>query len=137
MESTSDDVKHVRLLESYFEHIYARALLEVFQPCMKENCYGYVVDHPSQVQHYCLMMSQDEQIDFCFEDMLKKVDETGILDKWNEAVSDLKHMSPELIVMYKLKIYCDDWRAADMKTDDWKERMRDTVVRLLKLERLF
>ncbi len=72
MESTSNDSKYVSLLESYFEHIYAKALIEVFPENIKENCYGCVVDHPSQVQHYCLMMSEDEQIELCFEDMFEK-----------------------------------------------------------------
>lgn len=138
MEQLScDERQQVLLLDSYFEHIYARALIDLFPVTLKECCYGCITDHGSQVHHQCVMLSTEEQIQFCFEDTLKKVDEQDLLIKWCDACTKLECVSPEILAMYKLKIYCADWRAGDMKSESWKENMRGRMYQIIQLERLF
>lgn len=96
-----------------------------------------MVDHPSQIQHQCVMWSEEEKIQLCFEDMLQKVDENAILQKWDETVNDLECVSPEIVAAYKLKVFCDEWRSNEMKTPSWKEYICQMVIRLAKLERSF
>lgn len=100
-------------------------------------CYGCVVDHPSQIQHQCVILSDEEKVQLCFNDMLQKVDENEILQKWDEAINDLDCISPEIVGSYKLKIFCDEWRLNEMKTQSWKEYICHKVIRLVKLQRCF
>ena len=71
-------------------------------------CYGCMVDHPLQIQHQRVIWSEEEKIQLCFDDMLQKVDENAILQKWDETVNDLECVSPEIVAAYKLKIFCEE-----------------------------
>lgn len=133
----SEEIRTNSLLESYFHHVYSQYLLKVYSSSLKEMCYGCVVDHPSQIQHLCEMWSEEEKVQFCFDDMIEKVDENVILRKWEEAVSNLECISPEILAAYKLKIFCDEWRSKEMKSPSWKEYMCDMVIHLIKLQRSF
>lgn len=56
------------------DFVYPKALLEVRNDVIKKNCYGCLIDHPSQTQHDCIMsdfIQDDEQaIDFYLEERL-------------------------------------------------------------------
>ena len=137
MDELTVENKTIFLLESNFHQVYARALLNVFASSLMKMCYGCVVDHPSQIHHECLMLSEEEKVQLCFDDMLQNVDEDAILEIWNQNVNDLQGISPEVLSAYKLRTFSDEWRTNEMKTLSWREYMQHTVVRLIKLERCF
>lgn len=43
------------LMNSYFDFVYAKALPGVKHKVIQMNCYGCLVDHPSEHQHDCIM----------------------------------------------------------------------------------
>lgn len=132
----NDSTAHVMIMNSYFDFLYAKALYECLSITVKRECYGCEVDHPSQVQHACVMYDQDEHISMYFEKLLDSVNEDDILFSWSEIV-DTMNILPELLALQKFKMYSDEWRAS-MKTDQWREKMKKMILKIAQLEnRLF
>lgn len=126
----------VSLLQSYFDFFYAKEISEKMFSVFKNKCFGCQNSRLSQMDHTCLTLTDEHQLDLYFEDVLLDVDETDILLKWNDAVSVLE-MSSALIEMFKLKINCKDWRETDMRTAQWRAKMINMTVQLLQIERRF
>jgi hypothetical protein len=130
----------VMLMNSYFDFVYAKALINVKSMIVKKHCYGCFKDHPSQTQHDCIMsdlMYDDEQAyDFYFEEMLLEVDETKVLQAWEVLVQGL-NLSHEVIYLHKQVLANKDFREV-MKTKLWKSKMKKTIQTILHAEhRLF
>jgi hypothetical protein len=53
-------------------------LHEATNKMTKDNCEGCAIDHPSQVQHSCLMMTPSESIDSYFERALESLPHEAI-----------------------------------------------------------
>ena len=127
------DQANILLMESYFDFLYAKALQEGLNDVVSKNCYGCEVDHPSQVQHSCLMLDEEQHIDVYFEELQVGVKQDEILLAWMEVVDDLD-ISPEIIGMQKLKM-CDDEWLYSMKTPAWVQKMKKMMVTIRRLER--
>lgn len=126
----------VSLLQSYFDFFYAKEIRDKMRPVFKAKCLGCQNAFLSQTDHDCLTLTDEQQLNLYFDDVLLDVDETDILQRWRDAISVLD-TSSELIDMFKLKIYCKDWRETDMKTLQWKNKMINMTVRLLAIEKRF
>ena len=126
----------VSLLQSYFDFCYAKEIRKKMFPVFKAKCSGCQNSRLSQMDHACLTLTDKQQLKFYFEDILKDVDESDILKQWHDEVS-LTEMPLSLIEMFRLKLYCLDWRETDMKSAQWRNRMIDMTVRLLQLEARF
>lgn len=127
------DITNVSLLQSYFDFFYAKEISLKMYSVFKKKCFGCQHSCLSQLDHSCISLTNEQQLELYFEDVLIEVDESDILLKWNESASALD-VSSELIDMYKLKLYCRDWRETDMKTLQWKRKMTKMTVQLLQLE---
>ena len=123
----------VLLMESYFDFLYAKALSEVLQTVVKEQCHGCEIDHPSQVQHSCVMYEEDDHVIMYFHDMLKKIDEQSIISVWCDLMNQLD-ISFELVDLQKQKICCKDWLQT-MKTSKWEEKIKETILTIIRYER--
>lgn len=126
----------VSLLQSYFDFFYAKEIRDKMRPVFKAKCLGCQNAFLSQTDHDCLTLTDEQQLNLYFDDVLLDVDETDILQRWRDAISVLD-TSSELIDMFKLKIYCKDWRETDMKTLQWRNKMINMTVRLLAIEKRF
>lgn len=126
----------VSLMQSYFDFFYAKEISRIMYTVFKKKCEGCQHSCLSQMDHTCLTLSNKQLLELYFEDILNIIDECDILMRWEASISALD-VSPELLEMYKLKIYCKDWRETDMKTSNWKTKMINMTVQLLKLERRF
>ena len=131
----------VMLMRSYFDFVYAKALLGVKRLARKKHCYGCSIDHPSQTQHDCIMDLEEEgdeeyYIDFYFDTMLKEVNEDDILKSWGDIMK-ISNISPGVIEIHKMVISSKDFLAI-MKTDQWQRKMKRMVLTIMRLEdRLF
>lgn len=128
----------VMLMNSYFDFVYAKALCQVKGTAVRKNCYGCQMNHPSQKQHDCIMITDDDeyQIDFYFEEMLKEVNEKDIIQSWEDIVR-VSNISPEVIDLHKLVISSEDFLQM-MKTEQWRSKMKRMVLTINRLEdRLF
>ena len=81
---------------------------------IKKKCYGCVTNKLSQTDHTSWNLTGKEWLHRFFEDILYNVDENETLQRWEESVSVCEEK--ELVVMYRLKLFCRDWRETDMKT---------------------
>lgn len=124
----------VSLLESYFDFLYAKEIMNKMHAVFKKNCAGCQEGKLSQLSHACLSLTEYQQLDLYLEDILREVNEPEILRNWNSAVSLIPDIMPELVDMYKLKIYCRDWRETDMKTLFWKTEMYRLTCELIRLK---
>lgn len=125
----------VEVLEFYFDFFYAEEILANLQMTIRINCQGCQSGALSQLDHTCLTLTKSQHLELYFDDILRLVDELNVLFKWNNAISKLSNISSEQVDMFKLKVYCRDWRDTDMKTDAWKLRMRKMVSQLSSLNR--
>jgi hypothetical protein len=123
----------VCLLESYFKLFYAQEILKKMEKVLMIKCDGCVINSLSQTDHSCLRLSKKEQIKLYFEDILLEVDENEILRNWEHSISQLKGVD-EIVGLYRLKLYCRDWRETDMKTLQWKTEMIKMVAQLHALD---
>ena len=131
---------HVMLMNSYFQFVYAKAIINVKHKVVKQKCYGCFIDHPSQSEHDCIMtdlINDDEHAyEFYFEEMLEEVDETKVLLAWEDLVQGLS-IPLECITFHKQVISSKDYLAV-MKTNEWKKKMKKTIQTILHAEhRLF
>lgn len=123
-----------KLLETYFDFIYAEAIMNEMIGVFRNNCTGCQRGNLSQTNHACLMLSEQQQLELYFEDILTKVNEMDILRQWDSAVSVLHDISSELVTMYRLKIGCRDWRETDMKTLEWRSKIYRLTCQLIRLK---
>ena len=97
-------------LESIFDFFYAQEILNKMHRVIKSNCLGWQHGRLSQLNHTCLSLSEHKQLELYFDDIHLEVIEMNVLRHWDTAVSVMQVISPEFVYMYKLKIYCRDWR---------------------------
>ena len=84
------------LFESYVDITYAHLLLNVSANVIKEQCPGCVIDHPSQTQHYCVMLDGDELFEMYFDNMLHAIDKTQVA----------KHLLEKVAVVHGVCVEC-------------------------------
>ena len=66
------------------ETIYTNALATEIERLCIEHCCGCKIDHPSQRQHDCLMMCDEERLEMYCKDAIGLVNEKRMI--WNEFV---------------------------------------------------
>lgn len=131
------ECNRVSLLESYFDFLYSKEISATMAAVFIQMCNGCVNGCLSQTEHSCLTLSDKEQLELYFEEIVMAVDEEDVVLKWTEAVSCISDMPSSLIHMFKLKIGCKDWRSTAMKSNSWKRRMVNMVLQVKNYERLF
>ena len=102
---------------------YAVHLKKVIPDVATELCYGCQVDHPSQIQHdVCLMMDEEERIEYCLEKARTLLNESKILRLFQRLFSFDK---------YDLDyIYDKDWISQLWKNDEWRRMVCHEILNL-------
>ena len=88
-----DDVSVARYQKLFplIEIIYTNALATEIERYCKEYCSGCKIDHPSQYQHDCLMMTEEERWELYCKDAIAFVNEKRMIwDEFIEATRVLK-----------------------------------------------
>lgn len=111
------------ILESYWNIMYARELLDVSPNVIREQCYGCIVDHPSQTNHVCIMLETEELLNTYFESLLERVDERALLDEWKRTVPTTDDTA-QIVEEYGRKL------SRRPKTERWRSRMLRIMNRL-------
>ena len=128
-------MSEVTLLETYFDFFYAREILNKMHIVLRQKCSGCRRGYLSQLDHECLTLTEHERFELYFDDILREVDESLILNNWNATVSVMSDISQALVGMLKLKFFCRDWRETGMKTAGWRKKMTEMVTQLASLNR--
>lgn len=122
-----------QLLESFFDFCYAKEIINKMYAVFKKNCSGCQQGLLSQRDHICLSLTECDLLEMYFDQILLEVNETDVLRYWESTVTVMQDdFSPELVYMYKLKIDCRDWRETDMKTSEWKSKMKRLTRQLIR-----
>ena len=77
-----------RKLISVYNMIYASEIVNELWEVIIEQCNGYVSNHPSQMQHACIMFTKLEHLELYFELALKKVSVDNVLKTWKEEIAN-------------------------------------------------
>ena len=96
-----------RLIEEKLLKCYAEEVSAIISMMVLENCEGCRVDHPSQRQHDCLMMEDDQKMWLYFDSALEKVPEAKVVETFMNSLRDIK---PTVNGLELLKYTCQDWR---------------------------
>ena len=60
--------------EALFYDLAARCAVQKINKFVLHDCYGCEVEHPSQIQHDCLMLLMSERIEMYFEEAWTALD---------------------------------------------------------------
>ncbi|WAR26051.1 hypothetical protein MAR_011755 [Mya arenaria] len=96
------ELSQVSLLESYFDFFYAKEISKNMYLVFRKKCFGCQNACLSQSDHTCLTLTDKQQLELYFDDILAEVDESDIVLKWNEATS-LLDVSVQVLNMFQIK----------------------------------
>ena len=91
-----DDVDRISAVEyqklfSLIEVICTHAVFTEIERLCEENCCGCKIDHPSQRQHDCLMLTAEEKWELCYKKAVALLnDNRSVWDEFIEATRVLK-----------------------------------------------
>ena len=85
---------------------YAQELASIINELVVKKCNGCIIDHPSQRQHPCITMENDERLWSYFNDALLRISEEEVLKAF---VRSLSNMKPCVHGLELLKYTCNDW----------------------------
>ena len=95
------------LIQEKLLKCYAEEIACAISVLVVENCNGCIIDHPSQRQHPCLMMENDEKLLLYFDIAFSRVPEANVMEKFMNSLGDIK---PTVNGLELLKYTCNDWR---------------------------
>ena len=95
------------LIQEKLLKCYAEEIACAISVLVVENCNGCIIDHPSQRQHPCLMMENEERLLIYFDIACSRVSEASVMEKFMNSLGDIK---PAVNGLELLKYTCDDWR---------------------------
>ena len=82
---------------------------------MNFECNGCLVDHPSQINHECLMLSGEDRIRFCLDRALLLVD-------WEKVKTDFHHSYPQT------SFHDQEWFQTLWSDNSWFEQLVSAVL---------
>ncbi|CAG2241748.1 unnamed protein product [Mytilus edulis] len=85
-ERERDKAGRFDLVSGILQQFSADELRKTILELSEKHCYGCGVDHPSQVQHSCLMWTEGEH----FEEALISIDKEAVLNMWREEMKNLE-----------------------------------------------
>ena len=97
---------------------------------MHKQCYGCIVDHPSQTQHpLCLFTTKDEWVDMFMYQALKKLNMYKVMDGWYDELKLMNLSTSEKAEAYQLwnsikeNVDSNNVIPQDALTSEWAERV--------------
>ena len=95
------------LIQEKLLKCYAEEIACAISVLVVENCNGCIIDHPSQRQHHCLIMENEERLLMYFDIACSRVSEASVMEKFMNSLGDIK---PTVNGLELLKYTCNDWR---------------------------
>ena len=108
----------VQLVKAYALHIE-----EHMDPVIQKLCYGCQVNHPSQIEHnVCVMMEEEQQIEFCLSECVKMIDESELMSMF---ISGLRLSD---ILKCPDKLYNSDFRIHLWNNGEWSQMVIHEIL---------
>ena len=95
------------LIQEKLLKCYAEEIACAISVLVVESCNGCIIDHPSQRQHPCLMMENEERLLMYLDIVCSRVSEASVMEKFMNSLADIK---PTVNGLELLKYTCNDWR---------------------------
>ena len=93
------------LIEEKLLKCYAEEVSAIVSMMLLENCEGCRFDYPSQREHDCLMMEDNQKMLLYFDSALENVSEAKVVETFMNSLRDLK---PTVNGLELLKYTCQD-----------------------------
>ena len=95
---------------------YAKRIQDRLPVVAREHCYGCEINHPSQIQHTCLMCTDLEHLELYFDDAYERISMAEVLKTikpnsvWDDFVdsAELKAKREVYEVLCKDIDYCEE-----------------------------
>lgn len=82
------------------------------------------------------MLLPCQKLERYFEMIVQGINDMDILCVWNKFVETMDIETCQLDT-YRRKIFCNQWRNSEIKTDLWSNKLFKSVERMIKLEDRF
>ena len=125
-----------RLLDEQFMFLFAKAVQNNIESVSRKLCRGCEVGHPSQIQHSCIMYDTEEKLITHFSDIVDSINSETIVQQWCEAIQKLP-VPVEYAEMFKVKYICRDWMNIEVSSEQFRDKLFDFTLKLVKLESRF
>jgi len=123
----------IRMMVEIYMFTYARKVREVVEDLTRKHCYGCRIDHPSQRNHSCLMMSDLEHLNMYFDDAMEEIDCQEVLNLWKNETK-LTDLSQKLKETFERLLQNSEWREMHLPN---KDKFYDMVKRTIQLDHRF
>ena len=137
MELVIDEPQNMayrRQLLSSYNLVYAREILNELWDVIIEQCNGCAINHPSQCQHTCIMLTELEHLELYFELVWMKVNVDDVIAKWKEEIKTL-NIPQQLKDTYSQFLQCKEWRKCNVEQSTTLNTQYYLTEKMLKLER--
>ena len=114
------------LIQEKLLKCYAEEIACAISVLVVENCNGCIIDHPSQRQHPCLMMENEERLSMYFDIACSRVSEASVMEKFMKSLGDIK---PTVNGLELLKYTCNDWRTLFCTNE--RQMLKQETLKLL------
>ena len=99
----------------------ARLVRHVLHAAMAVECCGYVVNHPSQVQHHCLFLSGEACIRYCLDQALLLADWESVKEEfWSRITLDPSYCPTSF--------HDVEWFQNLWSDEDWWEQLMSALL---------
>lgn len=128
MERMSE--KHRQQMIGSYNMIFATEIVDLLSDIVYEQCYGCSVDHPSQVQHSCIMETPLSHLWMYFDLAVEKVNKEIVVEKWVKEIAAL-NVSDSV----KVNGEASKWIERHMPdTESWKEDVTKMCEKMVKFK---
>lgn len=129
MEQINENYRN-QMLRSY-NMIFVMDVLDKLNDVSISECY---INHPSQVQHSCIMETPLTQLWTYFHAALEKVNMDIVMNKWQKEIAVLDIPFDSVKSFYEL-IISFEWRENHFpQTKSWKEDINKMCEKVIKLK---
>uniref|UniRef100_K1R7T6 Uncharacterized protein n=1 Tax=Magallana gigas TaxID=29159 RepID=K1R7T6_MAGGI len=126
MERTSD--KHRKQMIGSYDMIFAVEIVDLLSEIVYEQCYGCSVDHPSHVQHSCIMETPLTHMWMYFDLAVEKVNKEIVKEKWLREIIALNISDSA-----KVKRDATKWIERHVpNTESWREEVTKMCENMVK-----
>ena len=130
---TDQQSVYFSILDSTLDLCFALQAFELIDKVANSECDGCKVGHPSQLRHNCLMLNLEEKLEQYFNAIFDAIDVDEVFAKWEQEVL-AKNIPLELVALYKLNVFCSDYKQTLYKSEAWKDKLYKDIRRMIPSE---
>lgn len=132
IQATQED-NGIRMMVEIYMFIYAHKVREAVEDLTRKHCYECRIDYPSQRNHPCFMLLENERLNFYFDDAMEEIDYQKVLSLWKNETK-LTDISQKLKDTFERLLPNSGWREMHLPN---KDEFCAMVRRIMQLDHRF